>query len=917
MGYPTTTHSHYHPSCPHTHVHFILARGIESCAHPDCSSVQKFWESTSRRWIPGDSCTDGTTLELTKLQPDAVATAQEADVAVVVPKLLTSMTSQMSKSRVSRVVGESPEHFSDPSALLEQLRTIKATGQPYVRRRFDPGTQLKLIQSTNSKCILEQVSDLLASDGGMERLHEALCGQNSTLKTACGWLVKEFKGVAEFVALKLGGALQFGGLLLGSDDCPRIGRKEGCSTSIRCLVHAYVSGNPDFPTWLKNDKLDEMGVNYVTQFDLMRILRKYQATWAPRAQSVWSERKAGDASLVRWDHAVSVGFVPTPTILGCEARFCEVGCRLLRAIAFTDDSEVDYPKGEFKWDGRQKDLSNVVTLHVGGDGKVHRSQVDLRPREVTHGVGFGAVAAVANGPGGLAPTEEMEVEQEDEMIEMEEEPVGGGGGDVTIDKLRANLLSRGLSINEPFPGILIVSNFAQVVLGVPSPETLVASLHERIECRRQGDAIRDFELQFVGGDNEALHYRGNPIHRRKIWLQDGDPNQGVRVYSYTGWQAPVAFATSDWHGDDQLGGICDGFNAFLDGTDFNPANHAIVTAYDDQTYGIGFHYDKTHTLDPNGVISVVKLGEARRFEVRTRLPPLDTDGMSETECTKAKAAHAKAQEAVQPLFSETLQAGTLVLMTNSANLATQHAVPMMQDPVGLSGSIVFRSITRIDQASDLRRKRDNVLASRQKKLAQREARAASGTEPMGSGEDEGMEVEPAEVATSVSTLMPSTTVTVGEEVPRAASEKEVFAMEICKYPSAGDDRVAACQLLSISKIAINSTSPTSDVERAHGVLIKMVHPDRFPGNATLANSAAGLVNAAKELLLQPRSSGGGSSSAPAPSPVPSAPTPAPAPAPDPASSPEPAATGACLKILKLQIHPVTQVLTMLFSTLFV
>jgi len=348
---------------------------------PESPLVQKFWESTSKRWVPGDSSTDSTILAMNELLPAAEAAAQETDVATIIPKLLTTMTSQMSKSRVSRAVGESPERFSDPNILLEQLRSIKATGQPYVRRRFDPGTQLKLIEG-RSKCILEQVSELLASEGGVERLREVLCGENSTLKTACGWLVREFKGVAEFVALKLCGALQFGGLLLGSDDCPRIGWKEGCSTSIRCLVHAYISGNPDFPTWLKNDKLDEKGVNYVTQFDLMRILRKYQATWAPRAQSAWLERKAGDASLSRWDHAVGVGFVPTPTILAVEARFCEVGCRLLRAIAFTDDSEVDYPKGEFKWDGRQKDLSNVKLLYADEFGSIVRANVSLRPGDV-------------------------------------------------------------------------------------------------------------------------------------------------------------------------------------------------------------------------------------------------------------------------------------------------------------------------------------------------------------------------------------------------------------------------------------------------------------------------------------------------------------------------------------------------------
>jgi hypothetical protein len=297
---------------------------------------------------------------------------------------------------------------------------------------------------------------------------------------------------------------------------------------------------------------------------------------------------------------------------------------------------------------------------------------------------------------------------------------GGNGAVDIIDKLRVKLTTLGLSVNEPASGIVVVPNFAQTVLGMQTPETFVANLDERIECRKRGDAIQDFELQFVDGDNEALHYRGNPISRRKIWLQDGDPNEGVRVYSYTGWQAPVSFATSDWNNDEELGGICKRMNDFLDGTDFAPSNHAIITAYDDNTCGIGFHYDKTHSLDPRGLISVVKLGAARCFEVRKRLPPPKAD-VADGERTKAD--HAKAQEAVEPFFSETLQAGTLVLMTTEANLATQHAVPAMPAPTELSGSIVFRSVSRVDKVEDLQRKRDAVLANRRKRLVEAESGA--------------------------------------------------------------------------------------------------------------------------------------------------------------------------------------------------
>ena len=160
------------------------------------------------------------------------------------------------------------------------------------------------------------------------------------------------------------------------------------------------------------------------------------------------------------------------------------------------------------------------------------------------------------------------------------------------------------------------------------------------------------------------------------------------------------------------------------------------------------------------------------------------------------------------------------------------------------------------------------------------------------------------------------------------AQKEAIAVEICKFPSAGHDRVAACQLLSLSKIAVNSSSPPSEVERAYAVLIKLVHPDRFPSNVDLANKAAGLVNAAKDLMLQPRPSGGGSSSsAPTPMPAPTwvappapaapapttaalpastptrAPAPSPAPAPAPVPATAPAASGTYPK--KLSKTPIT------------
>ena len=62
------------------------------------------------------------------------------------------------------------------------------------------------------------------------------------------------------------------------------------------------------------------------------------------------------------------------------------------------------------------------------------------------------------------------------------------------------------------------------------------------------------------------------------------------MYSYTGWMNTIAFATSDWNGSAYVKPICDKYNAFANACGFDPANHAIATAYDDREANIGFHY---------------------------------------------------------------------------------------------------------------------------------------------------------------------------------------------------------------------------------------------------------------------------------------------------------------------------------------
>jgi hypothetical protein len=226
----------------------------------------------------------------------------------------------------------------------------------------------------DAKTILEQLHEI-----GHDQLSEILSSKD--LAGFCSWASKHISGVARFGSLKIGGAMQYTGEFIENDSAPQLGDNEGASTCLRCLVHAVLTKDPGFETWLKRKELDKLGAAYVTQADRVRIIRSIQTGWMAKVDEVWSERrKTDDAS--RWDESVSVGFRPTRTVLGIEEALCEGGCRLLRALAHAVDSSVLYPKGEFKMRVR-KDLSNVTILYRNEFGSIVRNTgVSFRPGAV-------------------------------------------------------------------------------------------------------------------------------------------------------------------------------------------------------------------------------------------------------------------------------------------------------------------------------------------------------------------------------------------------------------------------------------------------------------------------------------------------------------------------------------------------------
>ena len=217
--------------------------------------------------------------------------------------------------------------------------------------------------------------------------------------------------------------------------------------------------------------------------------------------------------------------------------------------------------------------------------------------------------------------------------------------------------------------IFVVPNFAQTHLRV-DPTELQRQL-ETYPTRGADDAIQPNVVQWVGGDNKALNYRGNPIPRSKIWLQRPPKEDGYLRYGYTGWQWNVLPATVSVEQCPEVLPLADRYDEWVAARGYPTANHYIATRYSNGKDNIGWHSDKDDDIAPGSLITVVKMGaHGRRFEM----------------CLSG--------EEKSPFFSKVLAPGTAVIMTLEANLTTKHQVPVVNE-AGPSGSIVFRTIKTV------------------------------------------------------------------------------------------------------------------------------------------------------------------------------------------------------------------------------
>jgi hypothetical protein len=102
--------------------------------------------------------------------------------------------------------------------------------------------------------------------------------------------------------------------------------------------------------------------------------------------------------------------------------------------------------------------------------------------------------------------------------------------------------------------------------------------------------------RWVKGTHTALKYRGNVLRRDKIWLQTDDPcTEGLRKYWYTGWNWRVSAATRAMSTESGVNELLDQLNAgFTKDASAEEVkaltmNHAIVTHYEGEEFGIQHH----------------------------------------------------------------------------------------------------------------------------------------------------------------------------------------------------------------------------------------------------------------------------------------------------------------------------------------
>jgi SpoVK/Ycf46/Vps4 family AAA+-type ATPase len=261
-----------------------------------------------------------------------------------------------------------------------------------------------------------------------------------------------------------------------------------------------------------------------------------------------------------------------------------------------------------------------------------------------------------------------------------------------------------------YPGVYVVPNFMQDHLNLKSPDELgecpkrlLADL-ERYPTRKADETIQFGEVQWVAGENKALHYRGNPIKRRKIWATRDTPSRTcIRRYGYTGWQWDILPATVGMDQIKELKPTTQAYDRWCDDNKVPEMNHMIITSYKDDGE-IGYHYDKMKDIVKDSIITVLKLGKTKGpFSLRKRLftkPDFAWANPQKTKDPNAKELWGKAkdrqkrefdqlQEMEKPIFDLEVEPGTAIIMTTAANVVTEHCV---KDLCGDHGSIVLRTI---------------------------------------------------------------------------------------------------------------------------------------------------------------------------------------------------------------------------------
>lgn len=189
-----------------------------------------------------------------------------------------------------------------------------------------------------------------------------------------------------------------------------------------------------------------------------------------------------------------------------------------------------------------------------------------------------------------------------------------------------------------------------------------------------------------------MKYRGHELKRSKFFFVELGPNQGVPVYSYPGFQ--YRSVLQEYHQISEHP-LISGIQQLIETQFGHRTNHVIGTVYYNQNDNIGWHDDKTATIDPTVPIYIFSFGQQRPLSIRQK----------PTETIKDRFGKQIGERSDPPVICQVpMEQGSLCILGHQTNSSCQHAILPTNQLIGKRISLIFRKVVNVVSLAEIHKK---------------------------------------------------------------------------------------------------------------------------------------------------------------------------------------------------------------------